>query len=328
MEPIKLGIIGCGIAANELHWPALKNLQDKFQITMVCNNTGKKARAFAQRVGDVPFVLDYQEILRNPEVEAVDIALPIYLNYQVVKDALTAGKHVFVEKPLAANLDEAGKLLRFSEGFSRVKMVGENWLYHPVFLRLKQMMDEGQIGEPYGIFWDVLQRVTLDSKYARTQWRIDHKHRGGFITDGGIHNIAALRLMFEEIIAGSAFAKSVNPEIGEVDTLSFQFETKRHAHGILNIFRSPQGVAKNDLLILGTTGSIVVEANKKVMVKQADGSERIEMFENDTSYRAEFEDFYSAIRNHTSVRSSFAQAYRDLQVLLLALERATKFHEN
>ena len=113
MNKIKLGIIGCGIATKELHWPALQKLKDKFEITMVCNHTEPKAKDFARIVGGVPYVLDYRELLQNSNVEAVDIILPIHLNYQVTKDALEAGKHVIVEKPIAANLEQAKEMLTF-----------------------------------------------------------------------------------------------------------------------------------------------------------------------------------------------------------------------
>lgn len=222
MKPIKLGFIGCGIAARELHWPALQKLKDQFQITAVCNNTEKKAREFSELVGGVSYMLDYKELLKNPEVEAIVIALPIYLNNRVTKEVLLAEKHVFVEKPLAANLEEARDLLKFGHSFSQVKMVGENWYHHPVFQRVRELIVEDRIGDPYAVFWDVFQLVTLENKYAQTKWRIEHKHKGGFITDGGIHNIAALRLMFGEIRAGNAFSKSINPAIGEVDTFSLQ----------------------------------------------------------------------------------------------------------
>jgi len=65
MNPIKLGIIGCGIAARELHFPALQKLQDKFSITVVCNHSEPKAKSFAEMAGGVPFVLDYQELLKK-----------------------------------------------------------------------------------------------------------------------------------------------------------------------------------------------------------------------------------------------------------------------
>ncbi len=63
MKPFKLGLIGCSIAAKDLHWPALNKLQDKFEITVVCNRSEPKAAEFAHMVGDLPHVLDYRELL-------------------------------------------------------------------------------------------------------------------------------------------------------------------------------------------------------------------------------------------------------------------------
>ena len=66
MEPVKLGIIGCGIAARKLHWPALQKVGGRFKIEMVCNHTEKKAQSYAELVGKVPYVLDYHDLLANP----------------------------------------------------------------------------------------------------------------------------------------------------------------------------------------------------------------------------------------------------------------------
>ena len=62
-KKIKLGMIGCGIAARNLHFPALQHLQSKFEIRMVCNNSESKAKTFSDLVGGVPFVKDYHEAL-------------------------------------------------------------------------------------------------------------------------------------------------------------------------------------------------------------------------------------------------------------------------
>ncbi|KNY28711.1 Gfo/Idh/MocA family protein [Pseudobacteroides cellulosolvens] len=115
MKPVKLGILGCGIAAKDLHWPALKQMKEKFEIVTVCNHTEEKAKEFAQMVGNVPYLTDYKQILANPEIEAVSILLPIHLNHQVTKEALEAGKHVIVEKPIAANMKEAEDMLSFEK---------------------------------------------------------------------------------------------------------------------------------------------------------------------------------------------------------------------
>lgn len=130
MEPIGLGIIGCGIAAHDLHWPALREMKDRFRITAVCNHTEPKAKAFSETVGGVPYVLDYKDLLSREDVDAVSIILPFELNCRVAEDALRAGKHVMAEKPLASNLDDAKKMLTYGETYAPlVMMVAENFRY-------------------------------------------------------------------------------------------------------------------------------------------------------------------------------------------------------
>lgn len=325
-HPIKLGIIGCGIAANDLHWPALQQLTDKFTITAVCNNTEAKARDFAEKVGGVPYVTDYDELLQREDIEAVDIALPIYLNCEVTHAALAAGKHVIVEKPMAVDVAEAESMLALVDRYPQVKMVAENFYYHRLYHRLRELMDAGRIGTPYAIMWDVFRQLDERNKYVQTDWRIDHKHEGGFITDAGIHNIAALRVMFDDLVAGSAFTAGINPAIGRTDTFSFQFETTRGVHGVLNLFLSVKGLNRNHIVILGSEGSIQVENNRHISVAGADGSQHKESIDNDTSYRAEFEEFHDAIRFDKPVTSTFARGFHDLQILLNTIEASQTDH--
>jgi len=319
-KPVKLGLIGCGIAATELHWPALQRLRDKFELVAVCNNSETKAREFSQMAGGIPYFLDCSELLAGPAIEAVAIALPIYLNYQTTKMVLEAGKHVLVEKPIAANLAEAEAMLQLDRRYDLVKMVGENFYYHPVFLKVKRHLENGHIGEPYAAFWDVFRYLDLNSKYAKTKWRIDHKHRGGFVTDGGIHNIAALRLLFGDIVSGQAFTKSINPDIGKMDTLSLQFSTESGVEGVLNLFNSSNGYLRNQLVILGTEGAIQVRNAANIVVTSGGSAQQDEETVANTSYVAEFLDFYSAIREGRTPVSSFRRAFRDFQILLQAYD--------
>ncbi|HEX9652504.1 MAG TPA: Gfo/Idh/MocA family oxidoreductase, partial [bacterium] len=250
MKPVKLGIIGCGIATRELHVPALLKLQDKFEIAVVCNNNEPKAKACSDLLGGTPFVCDYRELLSRADVEAVDIAVPYNSNYEITGAALEAGKHVIVEKPIAHDLEEARRMLELDSGFPQVKMVAENFRYHPVFLRLKALMAAGRIGEPLAVFWNVFRLVDANNKYYQTGWRVENRFPGGFITDGGVHNIAALRLMFGDIVRGHSFTRSVNPEIGDSDSLSFQFVTVGGVQGVLNIFVSVKGLFRNEMVIV------------------------------------------------------------------------------
>jgi predicted dehydrogenase len=323
MEKVKLGIIGCGLASKELHLPALLRLKDKFEITAVANHTEPKAKEFSEIFGGIPYYLDYRKLLKDSNVEAVDIALPIDLNYKVTKDSLEKGKHVIVEKPVAGTLSEAKKMLSFPDKYDRVMMVAENFRYRKVYRKVREILSERRIGRPYAAMWNLYYHVAVESKYASTEWRRHHKYPGGFMNDAGVHNVAALRLLFGEITSVNAFTRDINPAIGTPDTMSMQFETSENVVGVYNIFFTVKGHWEDKLLIFGDKGSIEVNTNKILLKK--DGEADIEIDANDDhGYYAEFDEFYNAVKNGSKVFSTFAEGYKDLEVVLTALRSVKK----
>jgi predicted dehydrogenase len=324
MEKIKLGIIGCGLAAKNLHYPALKELTDKFEIVAVSNHTEPKAKEFSNMVGGVPYFLNYEDLLNIKDIEAVDIALPIDLNYKATKDALNAGKHVIVEKPLAANLKEAEKMLKFQGKYKNVMLLAENFRYKRLYIRIKEIIDEGIIGKPTTVVWYTFDHVH-ENEYGQIEWRKHHKYKGGFITDGGVHSIAALRLLFGKITPVSSLVQSLNPNVGKVDMFNFQMKFKNGVTGSLILFFSTPYEYENRLVIFGDKGSI--EANGDVLTLKTYASNNLtgekkiatEGIKPGNGFKEEFEDFYSAIREGTKVKSTFKEGYKDLKTILTAL---------
>ena len=323
MKPINLGIIGCGIAATELHLPALNKLKNMFKIILVCNHTEQKAKKFAKLAGNISYVLDYKELLSRPDIEAVDIALPIYMNYKVTKDALEAGKHVFIEKPIASNLSEAKKMVSLQKKYNKVLLLAENFRYLPVIQKVKKLINENKIGVPYAVIWNVFHFMDKKNKYAQTKWRIKPKHIGGFITDGGVHYIAGIRSIFGELESGTAFIDSINPEIGAPDTFSLQFKTDKNINGVFNLFFSANGFSENNLIIFGKNGSMIVSGKKIIIKKTGYSEEKIVVDTNDEGgFIAEFKNFYYSIRKGEKILSSFSDGYQDLKIIIKAISSA------
>jgi predicted dehydrogenase len=322
MKVVKLGIVGCGIAARTLHWPALRRLSEYYQITAVCNHTEAKAKEFAQLVGGVPYFHDYRELLGRADVDAVVILLPVHLNHQVVKAAMAAAKHIMVEKPLAVNLTEAGELAKLARNYSKVTMVAENFHYRQQFNQARLALKRNEIGAPYAAFWDCFKNVDPKvSLYARTDWRIHHQYPGGFVTDGGVHYLAALRDLFGEIRPLSAFKKTINAQIGAMDSLSLQFAAGAKVHGVFNLFFSSNGFLEDRLLILGDNGSIVIE-NNRVIIKRSNEILATKEFQDDLGYVEEYQDFWQAVTSGSKVKSDFTVGYADFKTVIQALECA------
>ena len=327
MRKVKLGIIGCGIATRELHWPAIKKLDNYFEIVAVCNRTESKAKQFSKIVGHVPYTSNYKELLLRDDVEAVTVCVPIMSNCRIVEDALKASKHVFAEKPIAASIAQAKKMVEFPARYQRVMMIAENSRYRPLFQKTKQLINNGLIGTAYAAIWNIFVHVTNKNKFARTTWRQVPKHYGGFITDGGVHQIAALRLLLGEITNGCAWKQSVNEFIGKPDTLSFQFETESGVRGILNLFFSANGLAENKLYIMGAKGALVIE-NGNIIVKRTGRADRHIKICDEGGFREEFKVFHQKIRNSEFTPESFIEAYKDLIAIHGALRSGDRHLRN
>ena len=92
---------------------------------------------------------DYQSLLDNPEIDAVALATTAPTHYELTKTALAHGKHVLVEKPLTLNSDQAWELVNLAEERGRVLMVGHVFEHNPAVWKMKELIDQGEIGVPY-----------------------------------------------------------------------------------------------------------------------------------------------------------------------------------
>ena len=159
------------------------------------------------------------------------------------------------------------------------------------------------------------------NKYAQTEWRQNHKYPGGFMTDAGVHNIAALRMLFGDFKEVSAFSKNINPAIGKPDTLSVRFRTHDEALLVFNIFFSAKGHHEDRLIIFGEKGTIEIDENS-LSIKKEKGKPRVEKLTEDKGYYEEFKNFYSAITKGETVLYTFADGYKDFEAAVKAIKSA------
>jgi len=110
---IRLAVVGAGTFAKGVHLPNLRKLSDRYHLQAIMSRTGHNAAAMAQRYGANYATTDFQQVLADPEIDAVLIATRHHLHAAMTLEALRAGKHVLVEKPLALNPEELEKIEAF-----------------------------------------------------------------------------------------------------------------------------------------------------------------------------------------------------------------------
>jgi len=325
------------LAAKNLHWPALKNLQDLYSVDYVCNRTREKAEELARIIeadtGKAPYITtNPDELHQAKDLDAIDIALPLELNYEHSMKALEGGKHLLLEKPLAQDLKTARFLVEAEKKYpQQVCMVAENFRFRTVYAQLAQKLKDGEIGTPYYAEWRCWQHVDPKTNpYANTNWRLNHVYEGGFITDGGVHNIAALRGLFGELQATSSFVFSANPSIGRTDMISSHFQSEGSdvcppLKGLFTLGFSAHADWLDQFIIIGTEGSFSLQGSELELRKNKEG--RIEKhshtYPDDGGYSEEFKAFHSLVSEGGPRFSSFSEAYKDLETLLSFLAKSS-----
>jgi len=152
----ELALIGTGNWGKNL----LRNyaMLPSANLRYVCDVDEKRLATYQAQYPDVTFTSDVQRVLDDPAVEAISIAAPAPAHYGLGMQSLQAGKHTYIEKPLALSTEEAKALVEEAERRDLRLMVGHLLLYHPAVAKLKEVVDSGELGD---ILYIYCQRLNL-----------------------------------------------------------------------------------------------------------------------------------------------------------------------
>lgn len=320
MIPLRIALVGAGIFARDAHLPALLALRDQFEIVAIFSRTHERAAALAAQLEKPPDIYtDLAALLARDDVEAVDILLPIEQLPQAVEMALAAGKHVISEKPIAPTVAEGKRLISIYEQHQdQVWMVAENWRYEASFLQAANVL--GEIGKPLLCHWALHIPVTPANKYYHTSWRRSPDFPGGFLMDGGVHHIAALRQILSEIRLVSAFSAQMRDDLPPADTLTASLKFDSGLIGSYNISYAGGAGVPNLLWILGEHG--VLRVDRGILEIVVNGQARQIPFVDNKSINEELLAFAQAVREGTPHRNSPQEAAQDVAVIEAMLRSA------
>ena len=325
MAPLRIGLVGAGLFAQEAHVPALQALSDTFEIAAIHSRTRAQSEALAADIAQTapaPEVIDdLDTLLGRADIEAVDLVLPIQTVPEVIRRALVAGKHVISEKPAAPDMDTGRDLLAiYAQYPDLVWSVGENWRYEDAILHAADLIRAGEIGEPVTCHWVLHVSMNQENKYYHTTWRRESAFPGGFILDGGVHHAAALRLILGEISAVSAVARQIREDLPPVDTLNaaLMFES-----GLMGMYSSTYAVGSpwpNMLHIVGDNGTLRVHPGE-IEITAPSGTCRTDRTDR-RGIELEMTAFAAAIRDGQPLRNTPQEGLQDVAVIMAMLRSA------
>jgi len=187
---IHLGVVGCGRVTAERHLPALREVP-QVEVVAFSDVNATQLETIGAQFGVSRLYTDYQRLIADDKIKAVAVCVPPALHTEVALAALAAGKHVFIEKPLALKLEECDLLLERAAKNDGLKvMVGFNLRWHPLVREAREIVNRGDLGEiklVRTVFTSVM-RARDDSP----AWRMKRESGGGALFELGIHHFDLL----------------------------------------------------------------------------------------------------------------------------------------
>lgn len=198
---LRAGVIGCGAIAERLHVPDYATCPEA-ELVALCDVVAGKARGLAARWAPSAKVFtDYRKMLKGLDLDCVTIALPNYLHASATIAALEAGCHVLVEKPMAATVAEAARMVETAKRCDRVLMVNQSQRRYPAHRKAKEVIDSGILGK-------ILQVTAMFGHAGPEHWSPASKWffkkrpaRFGAMADLGVHKADLIRYLTGKEVA-------------------------------------------------------------------------------------------------------------------------------
>ena len=205
--PIRTALVGCGSLGRLVHLPILTRLRGS-RLVAIADPDASALAAAAGLAPNATRFTDHRELLARDDIDAVIVALPTDLHASVACAVIAAGKHLYLEKPIAVTLSEGERLVACWREAGRVGVIGFNYRFHPLYARLRASIGDGAIGEIVA-----LRTVFSSPPGPMPVWKTRRATGGGALLDLGIHHIDLARfLLGREVRTVAARMSGVHTE--------------------------------------------------------------------------------------------------------------------
>jgi predicted dehydrogenase len=247
----RIGVVGLNYWGPNL----VRNFNDLAELTWLCDLDDEHLNPIAARYPDARTTKSFEELLSDDALDAVVIATPVPTHYALAKQALQAGKHVFVEKPPAMRAAEMDELVALATEQDRVLMPGHLLLYHPAVLKLKELIDGGELGDVLCVYGNRVNLGIVRSN-ENALWSL------------GVHDLSVILYLLDEDpeLATAQGSASIHPGVEDVVFCFLRFPSGKIAHMHLS-WLDPHKMRK--MTVVGDQKMVVfddMEPERKVTV--------------------------------------------------------------
>ncbi len=220
---INIAVVGCGYWGKNL----VRNFSELGVLKCICDKDVSRQNVLTIKGEQPVFVEQLDDVLADPNIDAVAVATPAATHYEVVKRCIKTDKDVFVEKPLALTAEEGSELVELAEQRSRILMVGHILLYHPAIVKLRQLVDEGALGRiqycysnrlsmglirtEENILWSFAPHDISVLLHLLCEEPIDVRASGESYLTPGVVDVTLSRLKFKSGVAAHIFVSWLHP---------------------------------------------------------------------------------------------------------------------
>ncbi|BBX21825.1 oxidoreductase [Mycolicibacter terrae] len=310
---LRIGVLGAArITPVSLLKPAAEN--PEVVVSAVAARDGRRARAFAAKHGIGRVHDGYDELIADPDIDAVYNPLPNNLHGRWTRAALAAGKHVLCEKPFTANADEAREIAEVAADTDRVVMEAFHYRYHPMTLRIEEIIASGELG--------TLRRVDTALSFPLPRFsdiRYDFSLAGGALMDAGCYAVHMARTFggeTPEVIA--AQAKLRDPVIDRAMTAQLRFPAGHTGSIRCSLWSS--NLLQVSARVVGDRGELralnplMPQYLHRLRVHSQRGK-RVERFSHRASYAYQLDAFADAVLRGAPVRTTPKDAIENMAVI-------------
>lgn len=280
MKILQWGFIGCGEVTEKKSGPAFSEVEGS-SVVAVMSRSEQKARSYAERHGIAKWYTDAQELIDDPDVNAIYIATPPSSHATFAIMAMKAGKPVYVEKPLAASYEDCARINRISEETGVPCFVAYYRRYLPYFQKVKDIVSSGTIGKVINVQvrFAVPPRELDYSSTADLPWRLQPDIAGGgYFYDLAPHQLDLLQDIFGIIIEARGIRANRGALYQAEDSVSacFEFENGLPGSGSW-CFVAHESAREDRIHVIGDKGSLSFSVfdYKPIHLITSDGEEMI-----------------------------------------------------